>query len=173
MLTLNSPFGILLLSSFLTDTLSSKVNCGMPFHDFTYPPVIRKTSPFFILKSCQDVNCALPVSSARTPENTFFVSPLISASRSFTSSILAVISTAPIPDRKSFTFTSLGSNALSGSLLLSVFSIFTRSPKFSCTDPCHSLVYAFEISTTSPLSTSRSLLHDVKEIVPLSSPKIP
>ncbi len=69
---LMSFFEISFLSSFLTSEFSSKVSCGIPFHVFTYPPDIFKTSSFFILKSCQEVNCALPVSSAIIPEKTFF-----------------------------------------------------------------------------------------------------
>jgi hypothetical protein len=78
------------------------------------------------LKSCQDVNCALPVSSPITPEKTFFVYPTPVVSLSLICKILAVMSTLPTPECKSLTFNSLGLKASSGSLSLSVFSTFTN-----------------------------------------------
>ena len=165
-------FKIFFFSIFLTFAFSSNVSWGIPFQDFTYPPVIWKVSPLVRLKSCHDVNWALPVSSPIVPEYTFFNSPFTSTSRSFKSRIIALISTVPRPDFKSFILNSLGSKASLGSLSLSVISIFTRSPKFSCTFPCHSRVYAFDTVITSPLFIS-ILFQAVNGIVPLSSPRIP
>ena len=54
--------------SFFRVVFSSMVSCGIPFQVFMYAPVICMVSSFCRLKSCQAVNCAFPVSSARIPE---------------------------------------------------------------------------------------------------------
>ncbi|OGS50029.1 MAG: hypothetical protein A3K65_10000 [Euryarchaeota archaeon RBG_16_68_12] len=84
---------------------SSKLTCGIPRHDFTYPPSTLRTSPSWSSKSFHALNWLFAVSSARTPEYTAFFPPSTSTSRFSTLSTRAVNAMLLEPSRSSTIFT--------------------------------------------------------------------
>ena len=102
---------------------------------------MRRTSSAFRVKSFHALNCVLPVSSARTPENTAFGAPSTSTSRRSTDRIRAVTATFEPPSRRSTTRTGVGfptygwptPGLYSGRAVGASFATAVRLPKFTWT----------------------------------------